>query len=93
MRTDSTRISDEAKEMAKEYIIKNFGKEYLGSTSTKAKRNNKNVQDAHEGIRPTDINLIPQNIMQYLDKDQFKLYNLIWQRFLISQLALSLIHI
>ena len=87
MRTDSTRISDEAKEMAKEYIIKNFGKEYLGSISTKAKKNNKNIQDAHEGIRPTDINLIPQNIMQYLDKDQFKLYNLIWQRFLISQLA------
>ena len=87
MRTDSTRISDEAKEMAKDYIIKNFGKEYLGSNVVRAKKDNKNVQDAHEGIRPTDINYTPEEIMQFLDKDQFKLYNLIWQRFLISQLA------
>ena len=87
MRTDSTRISDEAKKMAKDYIIKNFGKEYLGSNVVRAKKDNKNVQDAHEGIRPTDINYTPEEIMQFLDKDQFKLYNLIWQRFLISQLA------
>ena len=87
MRTDSTRISDEAKEMAKDYIIKNFGKEYLGSNVVRAKKDNKNVQDAHEGIRPTDINYTPEEIMQFLDKDQFKLYSLIWQRFLISQLA------
>lgn len=86
MRTDSTRISDEAKEMAKDYIIKNFGKEYLGNSS-KVKKDSKKIQDAHEGIRPTNINLIPEDIMQFLDKDQFKLYNLIWQRFLISQLA------
>ena len=87
MRTDSTRISDEAKKMAKDYINKNFGKEYLGSNVVRAKKDNKNVQDAHEGIRPTDINYTPEEIMQFLDKDQFKLYNLIWQRFLISQLA------
>ena len=87
MRTDSTRISDEAKKMAKDYIIKNFGKEYLGSNVVRVKKDNKNVQDAHEGIRPTDINYTPEEIMQFLDKDQFKLYNLIWQRFLISQLA------
>ncbi|MDO4690204.1 MAG: type I DNA topoisomerase [Fusobacterium sp.] len=86
MRTDSTRISDEAKEMTKDYILKNLGKEYLG-TDVKTKKNNKKIQDAHEGIRPTNINLIPEEIMKYLDKDQFKLYNLIWQRFLISQLA------
>lgn len=86
MRTDSTRISDEAKNMAKDYIIKNFGKEYLG-TSVKMKKDNKKIQDAHEGIRPTNIDFTPEEIMQYLDKDQFKLYNLIWQRFLISQLA------
>lgn len=86
MRTDSTRISDEAKSMAADYIIKNFGKEYLGGEPRK-KATNKNVQDAHEGIRPTDINLSPEDLMKYLDKDQFKLYNLIWQRFLISQLA------
>ena len=87
MRTDSTRISEEAKEMARKYITKEYGKEYLGSASPKTKKNDKNVQDAHEGVRPTDINLTPQSIMQFLDKDQFKLYNLIWQRFLISQLA------
>ncbi|MDY4011235.1 MAG: type I DNA topoisomerase [Fusobacterium gastrosuis] len=86
MRTDSTRISDEAKNMAKDYIIKNFGKEYLG-TFVKTKKDNKKIQDAHEGIRPTNIDFTPEEIMQYLDKDQFKLYNLIWQRFLISQLA------
>ena len=87
MRTDSTRISEEAKEMARNYITKNFGKEYLGSASPKTKKESKNVQDAHEGIRPTDINYTPESIMEFLDKDQFKLYNLIWQRFLISQLA------
>jgi len=87
MRTDSTRISEEAKEMARKYITKEYGKEYLGSVSPKTKKNDKNVQDAHEGVRPTDINLTPQKIMEFLDKDQFKLYNLIWQRFLISQLA------
>ena len=87
MRTDSTRISEEAKEMARKYITKEYGKEYLGSASPKVKKNDKNVQDAHEGVRPTDINLTPQKIMEFLDKDQFKLYNLIWQRFLISQLA------
>lgn len=86
MRTDSTRISDEAKEMAKNYILKNFGEKYLGS-GVKSKKNDKKIQDAHEGIRPTNIDLTPEDIMQYLDKDQFKLYNLIWQRFLISQLA------
>ena len=87
MRTDSTRISEEAKEMARNYITKNFGKEYLGSASPKTKKESKNVQDAHEGIRPTDINYTPESIMEFLDKDQFKLYNLIWQRFLVSQLA------
>lgn len=86
MRTDSTRISEEAKEMAKDYIVKNFGKEYLG-TETKIKKSDKKIQDAHEGIRPTNINLTPESLMKHLDKDQFKLYNLIWQRFLISQLA------
>ena len=87
MRTDSIRISEEAKEMARNYIKKNYGEKYLGAGDKKEKKNSKNVQDAHEGIRPTDINYTPEEIMVYLDKDQFKLYNLIWQRFLISQLA------
>lgn len=85
MRTDSIRISEMAQEMAKEYILENFGKEYLGKkkeTKTKQK-----IQDAHEGIRPTDINLTPDFLVKYLDTDQLKLYRLIWQRFLVSQLA------
>ena len=85
MRTDSIRISEMAQEMAKEYILENFGKEYLGKkkeTKTKQK-----IQDAHEGIRPTDINLTPEFLVKYLDTDQLKLYRLIWQRFLVSQLA------
>ncbi|MBQ3437332.1 MAG: type I DNA topoisomerase [Fusobacterium sp.] len=86
MRTDSIRISDEAKEMTKDYIIKKLGKEYVGSDS-KVKKSSQKIQDAHEAIRPTNINFEPESLMQYLDKDQFKLYNLIWQRFLISQLA------
>ena len=88
MRTDSTRISEEAKESAKEYIINNFGKEYLGKdTPKKSEKKQENVQDAHEGIRPTDINYEPKSLAKYLDKDQLKLYTLIWERFLISQLA------
>ncbi len=88
MRTDSTRISEEAKEMAKDYILANFGKEYLGSGNTKkSEKKQENIQDAHEGIRPTDINFEPKNLEKYLDKDQLKLYTLIWERFLISQLA------
>lgn len=87
MRTDSTRISEEAKEMAKDYILKNYGKEYLGKETVKKEKKQENVQDAHEGIRPTDINYEPKNLQKYLDKDQLKLYTLIWERFLISQLA------
>ena len=88
MRTDSTRISQEAKEMAKDYILKTFGKEYLGKENTKkTEKKQENIQDAHEGIRPTDINYRPEDLQKYLDKDQLKLYTLVWERFLISQLA------
>lgn len=87
MRTDSTRISEEAKEMAKDYILKNFGKEYLGKDTPKKDKKQENIQDAHEGVRPTDINFQPKELQKYLDKDQLKLYTLIWERFLISQLA------
>lgn len=87
MRTDSVRISDEAKKMADKYIIENFGEKYLFNSKKKVSTKESKIQDAHEAIRPTDINLTPDKIMQFLDKDQFKLYSLIWQRFLISQLA------
>lgn len=85
MRTDSTRISDDAVEMAKNYILENFGKEYLGIK--KVSKSKQKIQDAHEAIRPTDINLTPDSLKNTLDKDQQKLYKLIWERFVISQLA------
>ncbi len=85
MRTDSTRISEDAQEMAKNYILENFGKEYLGVK--KESKSKQKIQDAHEAIRPTDINLTPNILEVSLDKDQLKLYKLIWERFLISQLA------
>ena len=85
MRTDSTRISEDAVEMAKNYILENFGKEYLGVQ--KAVKSKQKIQDAHEAIRPTDISLTPDSLKGTLDKDQHKLYKLIWDRFLISQLA------
>lgn len=85
MRTDSTRISDDAVEMAKNYILENFGKEYLGVKKTS--KSKQKIQDAHEAIRPTEINLTPDSLKNTLDKDQQKLYKLIWERFVISQLA------
>ena len=86
MRTDSTRVSDEAVKMANAYIQDNFGKEYL-ATSVKARKSSKNVQDAHEGIRPTNVNFTPESIKEYLSNDQYKLYKLIWERFLASRMS------
>ncbi|MGF6905826.1 DNA topoisomerase-1 [Fusobacterium sp. PH5-44] len=85
MRTDSTRISQEAINMAKNYIEKTFGENYIGKQ--KDVKSKGNVQDAHEAIRPTDVSLTPEYLNSYLNKDQEKLYRLIWERFLISQLA------
>ncbi|MGL4976630.1 MAG: type I DNA topoisomerase [Cetobacterium sp.] len=86
MRTDSTRVSEEAKGMAKSYIVETFGKEYLGKEVSKKKKDEK-IQDAHEAVRPTDIYLEPDKIKKDLTPDQYKLYKLIWERFMISQLA------
>lgn len=85
MRTDSTRISVDALNMAKDYITKNYGEKYVGKYIVKNSKSN--VQDAHEGIRPSDINLVPDNIKAYLTNDQYRLYKLIWDRFLVSQFA------
>lgn len=85
MRTDSVRLSPEAKEMAKDFIIENYGKEYV--SNAKEKKDGKKIQDAHEAIRPTDVTLTPDNIKSYLSDDQYKLYKLIWERFLISQFS------
>ncbi len=82
MRTDSTRISEEAQARVKEYIAEAYGQPYVGSGRTgKAKAT---TQDAHEAIRPTDVTLTPQAVRSHLTPDQFKLYNLIWRRFVAS---------
>src|SRR5256886_772101 len=82
MRTDSTRVSDEAQAKVKEYIAKEYGQPYVGQGRTgKAKAT---TQDAHEAIRPTDITLTPQMVKPHLSPEQFKLYNLIWRRFVAS---------
>jgi DNA topoisomerase-1 len=82
MRTDSTRISEEAQVSVKQYINDEFGQPYVGQGRTgKAKAT---TQDAHEAIRPTDVTLTPQSVKAHLTADQFKLYNLIWRRFVAS---------
>ena len=83
MRTDSTRISEEARTAAKEEILKQYGEEYYENRYYKTKQNS---QDAHEGIRPTYIELNPDKIKDSLTKDQYKLYKLIYNRFLASQM-------
>jgi DNA topoisomerase-1 len=86
MRTDSTRISDVAKDNVAQYIEDNFDKKYL-RTSKKKKSKSKNVQDAHEAIRPTSVFRTPEKMKSSLNKDQYNLYTLIWKRFVASQMA------
>ena len=84
MRTDSTRISDEARAVAKEVITQKYGASYYENRYYKTKQN---AQDAHEAIRPTYIDLEPEKIKDYLTTDQYKLYRLIYNRFIASQMA------
>lgn len=84
MRTDSTRISEEARSMAKEQIVKTFGAEYYENRYYKTK---KDAQDAHEAIRPTYLNVLPSEIKEKYSYDQYKLYKLIYERLLASQMA------
>ena len=84
MRTDSTRISEEARAMAKEQIIKTYGKEYYENRYYKAK---KDAQDAHEAIRPAHIEMTPSEVKEKYSLEQYKLYKLIYERFLASQMA------
>ncbi len=86
LRTDSTRVSDEAVSNAKSFIKTNYGDDYTAAELTEKKKEQK-IQDAHEAIRPTDINNIPANIKESLSRDQFRLYQLIWKRFVASQMA------
>ncbi len=86
MRTDSLRISDEAKAAAAELIKSTFGEEYLPEKPRVYKSKN-NAQDAHEAIRPSTIDLTPQRVKSSLSSDQYRLYKLIWERFIASQMA------
>ena len=90
MRTDSLRISMEAQSYAKEYILEKFGDKFYPSTARVYKSKN-NAQDAHEAIRPSKVSLEPNKIKKYLTNDQYKLYKLIWERFLASQMASAII--
>ncbi len=86
LRTDSTRIADEADEAAREFIKSNYGEKYAAAAEAKKKSSQK-IQDAHEAIRPTDITLTPVLIKESLSRDQFRLYQLIWKRFAASRMA------
>ncbi|MBE6550531.1 MAG: type I DNA topoisomerase [Ruminococcaceae bacterium] len=86
MRTDSVRVSDEAREAAKEYIIKNYGAEYYPETPRNYKSKSR-TQDAHEAIRPVNLSFSPESVKAFLSNDQYKLYKLVWDRFLASQMA------
>src|SRR5579872_2425488 len=86
MRTDSPRVSPEAKESARHWIAANLGKQYLPETPNSYK-GKKDSQDAHEAIRPTDAARTPESMAKYLSDEQLKLYTLIWRRFVASQMA------
>jgi DNA topoisomerase-1 len=86
MRTDSTRLSQEAVQAARSYIEKTFGTQYIPPQPNSFEKK-KAAQDAHEAIRPTDLSLTPEKVGRYLDKQQLKLYELIWNRFIACQMA------
>ena len=87
MRTDSVRISDDAHEMAKDFILKNYGKEYYPDKTNVYVKGKQNVQDAHEAIRPSYPERTPESLKPYLQQDQYRLYKLIWDKFMSSQMA------
>ena len=86
LRTDSTRIADEADASAREYISSVYGKEYAAA-GQESKDDGKKIQDAHEAIRPTDISRTPASLKESLTRDQFRLYQLIWKRFAASRMT------
>jgi len=86
MRTDSTRVSDDAVAEGRAYVEREYGKEFL-SNRKQSKSKKANVQDAHEAIRPTSVERTPDSVKSLLDNDQYRLYKLIWERFVASQMA------
>lgn len=87
MRTDSVRVSDDAQAMAKDFILGNYGEKYYPETPNVYTKGKQNVQDAHEAIRPSYPERTPESIKQYLDNDQYRLYKLIWDKFMSSQMS------
>ncbi len=87
MRTDSTRVSEDAANAARDTLRAQFGDDHLAPTAQLYPSAKSNAQDAHEGVRPTDPSRRPESVQKYLTADQFKLYQLIWQRFMASQMA------
>ncbi len=87
MRTDSVRVSDEAVQMAEEFIYENYGKEYIPKSRKQHLQKSANVQDAHEAIRPTDLKVTPREVRKHVDKELADLYELIVRRFVASQMA------
>ncbi|MDP4144380.1 MAG: type I DNA topoisomerase [Bacillota bacterium] len=86
MRTDSVRISDEAQKSARDFIVGNFGSEYTPETP-RVYKGKKNTQDAHEAIRPSYVDITPEQLKGVIKDEQYKLYNLIWNRFVASQMS------
>lgn len=87
MRTDSTHISGEALTMARNYIDRTFGKDYLPEKPNMYRSSNKDAQEAHEAIRPTNVSLTPEKVRRALTPDQLKIYTLIWERFVACQMT------
>lgn len=86
LRTDSTRVAQEAETAARAYVTEQYGAKYAAEYKN-SEKSGKKIQDAHEAIRPTDITLLPVKIKESLSRDQFRLYQLIWKRFTASQMA------
>ena len=86
MRTDSTNVSVSAQQEAREYIRGKYGKDYLPAESPQYKKRSANAQEAHEAVRPTSVMREPEQVKQYLEPAMYKLYRLIWQRFVASQM-------
>ena len=86
MRTDSTRIADEAIQAVREFIVNSYGTEYLPAKA-RIYKTKKGAQDAHEAVRPTSMKRSPKTLKKYLTKEQYNLYELIWNRFVACQMA------
>ena len=93
MRTDSLNVSKEARVQATDYIGRHFGKEYIPKSPVLFKKTGQKTQDAHEAIRPTSVKLSPDIIRKHLSSEQFKLYELVWKRFLQSQMPPALFNV